>query len=349
MTVIDADAHVIESSVTWDYLAGDDKRYAPLTLQQTSGAFSATNRGNLNKHWWMFETHVQPAEQNINTEDTAAESRELKKVASRIAHMDELSIDVQVLYPTIFLSPCARDAAAEFALYHAYNQWLAAIWRQAPTRLRWAAMVPLNSMHRMRDELAFCKENGAVSVFLRPFECERLAFDSFFHPLYEAAQELDLAVTFHAGNGSYQNHKFLEPHNFSKFKLSMISCFHGLIEFDVPKRFPQLRWGFIEASASWLPYALIDAEKRLRRKGRRLSPAPLQDNNIFVTVEMTDDIPYVIDRTGDDNLVVGTDYGHTDTSAQIEALRLLRESGTVAKPSIDKILGPNSQRLYGMA
>jgi predicted TIM-barrel fold metal-dependent hydrolase len=76
---------------------------------------------------------------------------------------------------------------------------------------------------------------------------------------------------------------------------------------------------------------------------------PLTDNNIFVTVEVSDDIPYVISRTGDDNLVVGTDYGHTDTSAEIEALRILREGGTVAPASVDKILGPNSERLYGLS
>ncbi|MFM2130288.1 MAG: Amidohydrolase, partial [Pseudomonadota bacterium] len=86
----------------------------------------------------------------------------------------------------------------------------------------------------------------------------------------------------------------------------------------------------------------------LRRKGRRLSSDPLGDNRIYVTVEVTDDIPYVIDRAGDDNLIVGTDYGHTDTSAEIEALRILKEGGKVAKASVDKILGPNSARLYNL-
>ncbi|HEX9810231.1 MAG TPA: amidohydrolase family protein [Alphaproteobacteria bacterium] len=348
MTTIDADAHVIENALTWSYLSEEDRRYAPMTLRQLSGDFGRTNRGNVSRDWWMFETHVQPADRNVDIEGMDPASRELASVQSRIAHMNALRIDVQVLYPTIFLSPSARDAAAEYALYHAYNRWLADIWREAGGRLRWAAMVPLSSMHRIRDELAFCKENGAVSVFVRPYECERLAFESFFFPLYEAAQELDLAVTFHAGNGSFQNHKFLEPHNFAKFKTSMVTCFHGLLEFEVPNRFPVLRWGFIEACASWVPYALIDAEKRLRRKGRRLAASPLRDNNIFVTVEVTDDIPYIIGRVGDDNLVVGTDYGHTDTSAEIEALRIVREDGRVPAGSVDKILGPNSQRLYGL-
>src|SRR3954465_1693103 len=98
----------------------------------------------------------------------------------------------------------------------------------------------------------------------------------------------------------------------------------------------------------WLPYVLTDAEKRLKRKGRRLAADPLKANNIWVTVETTDDIPYLIGRVGDDNLVIGTDYGHTDTSAQIEALRLLKENGKVPRASIDKILGPNATTLYAL-
>ena len=349
MNVIDADAHVIENDHTWSYMPENMRHHAPAILRQKTGSFSQTNRGNVSREWARFETHIQPWDRNINLEQTDSESRELTNVSKRLAHMDELKIDMQVLYPTIFLAPCARDAEGEFALYHSYNQWLGDIWKQSPDRLRWAAMIPLNSMHRMREEMEYCKANGAVSVFLRPFECERLVFDSYFNPLYEAAQELDLAITFHSGNGSYTHHGLMEPHNFAKFKLAMIASFHGLLEFEVPKRFPNLRWAFIEASASWVPYALIDAEKRLRRKGRRLGADPLGDNKIYVTVEVTDDIPYIIDRAGDENLIVGTDYGHTDTSAEIEALRILREGGTVKAASVDKILGPNSARLYGLA
>jgi predicted TIM-barrel fold metal-dependent hydrolase len=348
MTVIDADAHVIENDLTWAYLSEEDKKYAPMILEQVSGAERHTNRGGVSKQWWAFGTNIQPSDSNVNFDDLPAESREMVDVKRRLDHMDQLGIDVQVLYTTVFLAPCAPDAAAELALYHSYNEWLADIWKQAPKRLYWAAMVPLNSMHHIRDELEFCKENGAVSVFVRPYECDRQAFESYFFPLYEAAQELDLAITFHAGNGSVVNNKFLEPHNYARFKTSMAASFHGLLEFEVPKRFPELRWGFIEASASWLPHALIDAGKRLKRKGRRLDDDPLGANNIYVTIEVTDDVPYIIKRVGDDNLVVGTDYGHTDTSAEIEALRILRDSGEVPAASIDKILGPNSVRLYGL-
>jgi predicted TIM-barrel fold metal-dependent hydrolase len=349
MATIDADAHVIENDQTWSYLEGENTKYRPNKLLQVTDLPQLNDGGRHAREFWLFDKNFQRADINVNRRDIEEGSRELTSVEERLKHMDALNVDVQILYPTMFLNPCFDDPMAEFALYHSYNEWLADIWKQAPDRLYWAAAIAPYSMHRVREELEFCKANGAVSVFLRPFECERLPFDSYFFPLYEAAQDLDLAITFHSGNGSFNNRRFFHPHNFAVFKTCLLNCFHGLLEFEMPKRFPGLRWGIIEGSASWIPWALIDLDKRFKRLGKRFDSDPLKTNNIYVTLEMSDDIQYVIDRVGDDNLVIGTDYGHTDTSSDIEALRSLRDSGTIDAQSATKILGPNAERLYGLA
>jgi hypothetical protein len=40
---------------------------------------------------------------------------------------------------------------------------------------------------------------------------------------------------------------------------------------------------------------------------------------MFVTCENSDDLPYVVREGGEDCLVIGTDYGHTDTSSDLDA------------------------------
>ena len=42
------------------------------------------------------------------------------------------------------------------------------------------------------------------------------------------------------------------------------------------------------------------------------------------------------------------DHGHTDTPAQTEALRLLKERDGISPASVDKILGPNPTKLYAL-
>ena len=46
--------------------------------------------------------------------------------------------------------------------------------------------------------------------------------------------------------------------------------------------------------------------------------------------------------------MVGTDYGHADTSAEIEALRKLRDDGKVSQAVANKILDANARALYGL-
>jgi predicted TIM-barrel fold metal-dependent hydrolase len=349
MTTIDADAHVIESLKTWGYLSEKDRKFAPIILQQIAGMEARANRGNtVHKEFWAFNFQMLAKDKNVDFDDTSQESRELGNVAARLRHMNELNIDVQILYPTIFLLPGTRDAQAELALHRSYNRWLADIWKASNNRLRWAALAPLYSMNKVHEELTYAKAHGACSIFMRPMECERHLNENYFYPLYEIANDLELAITIHAGNGSFQDIGLHSGYNFISSKLSTVASFHGLLEYGIPSLFPKIRWGFIEAGAGWIPYALSDVEKRCKRRGRRLSSNPLKDNNMFVTCEVTDDIAYIISRAGDENLVIGTDYGHTDTSAQIEALRLIRENGTVASKSVDKILGSNAAALYGL-
>jgi hypothetical protein len=64
------------------------------------------------------------------------EAREGENVAVRLKHMDELGVDIQVLWPTLFLERVADRPEAEIAVCKSYNRWLAHIWQQGKGRLR---------------------------------------------------------------------------------------------------------------------------------------------------------------------------------------------------------------------
>ena len=135
---------------------------------------------------------------------------------------------------------------------------------------------------------------------------------------------------------------------FGRSKLPVVAAFHNLLMDGIPKKFPKLRWGFIEVSAQWLPYAFNDLDLRFKRKSRDLPADPLKVNNMYVAVQCKDDLGYILKDGGTDNVVIGTDYGHADTSAQIEALRLLKTEGKVEKSVVDRILDTNARALYGL-
>lgn len=348
MATIDADAHVLETPITWEHMDPEHKKFAPVVVTQSSGEQVQGSSGNIMKEFWVVDGRIHNKQFNVGL-DTAAESREMRDVQARIDHMHELEIDVQVLYPTLFLRPLTTNPEIDYAICKGYNRWLAELNKAAPQELRWVVCPPLHAMDKVREELKFGKDNGACGIFVRAMETDRLPSDPYFYPLYEMAEEFDMPICLHSGIASFTIHEaYRTDPGFNRFKLSGVGSFHDLLFNQIPNKFPKVRWGFVELSAQWVPYALNDLELRINRLGRELSSDPLGDNNLFIACQVTDDLDYILNSVGDDNIVVGTDYGHSDTSTEIEALRKLRSDGKVAPQSADKILDDNAKRLYGL-
>ena len=69
---------------------------------------------------------------------------------------------------------------------------------------------------------------------------------------------------------------------------------------------------------------------------------------MFVACQTDDDMAYVLKYAGEGNLVAGTDYGHADTSSELEALIRMRERADVPPDVMDKALDDNARALYGL-
>ncbi len=343
MLRVDADAHVLETEETWEFMDGADRKYRPEVVGSTNGSGSGDE-------YWLVDGTLRLKSRNVG-KDTPLESRELRDVAVRLKHMDELKVDIQVIFPTIFIIPLTPRPEIELALCRSYNRWMGECWKQSDNRLRWVAVVPLLSPEQVYEEARLAKENGAVGIYMRGSEGERLLNDPFFYPVYDAAGRLDMPVCIHASNGSSVLHDYYkyEPVAFSKFKLVVVGAFHTIVAGGIPERFPKLKMGFLEVSAQWLPYALTDLYKRpyVKEQGFKRNEL-LAKSRIWVGCETTDDLPYVIDNAGEDNLVVGTDYGHADSATELLAIDGVANDPRLSPEVKDKIVGENARALYNL-
>lgn len=354
MAVIDADAHVIETEQTWQYMDESLARHRPKLLRNDEPNASIHER-----EFWLIKGKVFPRRApGTGGESTAEEAREARDIDKRLAHMDALGVQTQVLYPTLFIFPLTDDPEVELALTSSYNRWLAGISSQAPQRLRWTALLPYLSPDRALAEMNWAAGQGACGVFLRAMEGGRPLLDRYFDPFYREASRLNLPVCIHSGNGSTALGNVYMPNTaaypvqpFALGKLSVVDTVHYLVMNGVPARFPDLRWGIIETGASWIPYLWHDIRARMeRRHGKKLSEtfSMLQDNRIYVTCQSDDDLAYILKFAGEDNLVIGSDYGHSDTSSELEFLRSLSGNRELSERVVDKILDANARALYGL-
>jgi predicted TIM-barrel fold metal-dependent hydrolase len=122
---------------------------------------------------------------------------------------------------------------------------------------------------------------------------------------------------------------------------------HAIITSKLPERFPDLRIGFVEASAQWIPWVVKDV--RRRAEGRKLPENLFEAYHLYVSCySSTDDVEYVARYSGEGALMTGTDYGHVDMSVEIDALRSLADNGSVRPELARKILADNPARFYGL-
>ena len=88
----------------------------------------------------------------------------LTDVPARLGDMDKLGIDLQVVFPTLFLVALTDDVALEAALCRSYNNWMAEACGKAKERLKFSAVVPLRDVNESVREVRRAKEMGAVAV-----------------------------------------------------------------------------------------------------------------------------------------------------------------------------------------
>jgi predicted TIM-barrel fold metal-dependent hydrolase len=93
---------------------------------------------------------------------------------------------------------------------------------------------------------------------------------------------------------------------------------------------------------------LHEAKNRFKTLGREWPENFAREYRMFVTCENSDDLPYIVNEAGEDCLVVGTDYGHTDISSDIDAIKLFRQRTDLPDAVKRKILSDNARALYAI-
>jgi len=244
------------------------------------------------------------------------------------------------------------DVALEVALCRAYNRWMAEACAKGKERLKWVVIPPLRSIEESLKELRWAKEHGAVGVFFRGIEGTRTLDNPYFFPLYQEASNLDLPICIHQGSGcpTFINFFDLERNRqWSHSAILPLFAFNDIVNNEIPKLFPLLRFCFIEAYATWVPYLLHSFKRQFREQWKFSSTRDLfREFRIFIACEAGENLPDIVKCIGEDNLVIGSDYGHNDPFEQRNLLPTLKSLTSIPSRVVDKMVRDNPCALYGL-
>jgi len=269
--VIDADGHQIEfMPLVRDHvvdLAGEDAAQH-LDALVTSGTRvlqlppgdERRRRGLFRTGWWSIPT--------ANTLDRATCT--LPALLHR--RLDEIGIDFAVLYPTYgFFAglPTTPELRAVFA--RAFNRYSAEVFGGLRDRLEPVAVIPMTRPEEAVAELHYAVgELGLKAVMLaglvaRPWPGaedgaarwqDTLAHDSDldYEPVWRTCAELGVSPGFHSGGQGWgtrmSTRNYLYNH-VGSFAAAAESAARSLFFGGVPRRYPDLRFVFLEGGVAW--------------------------------------------------------------------------------------------------
>lgn len=249
------------------------------------------------------------------------------------------------------------DPNLEISLCRAYNRYLANVYSGSRKRLRWVAVLPLRSIDAAIEQMHEARQNGAVGIFFHGMVGSLTLNNPHFFPIYAEAAELDLPICIHTGPGCAELLDLFDLDlngTFANSHLPPLIGFRDLVGSEIPEKFPDLRFGFLEVSASWVPF-LYHA---LRRSARPRPSFPnarwkhasckdlFRDYRIYIACEADEDIPYLAEYIGEDHLLIGSDYGHNDPAEERQLVQTMRSRKDFSPELVDKILIHNPKQFY---
>ncbi len=373
MRYVDADGHVEESPATFDdkYLDPAFRAQRPRVVGMDGLVYwiideqlfprrvgrSCNNLGTPTNYNGTPAVHTLGKPESIGC-------MELTDLKARLQIMDEENIDVQVLYPTLFLAyPLSSNPALTTALCSSYNRWLGD-WLSGHDRLKWAAVVNLDDVSAATQQVREAKRLGATAVMVLGTAGDRQLDSPAHFPFYEALCAEGLPLAIHVGwacpaiNNLYDH---IYPSGVVAFHFPVLMGFAALVSGGILDRFPRLRAVFLEAGSMWVPYMIDRLNHRFQNQGKTLAKflpqtKPVQavpvmeyieQGNLFFSAELEDFIlPQVLEVVGERQVVMGTDMPHGDRERF--AARHLQERADLSASAKTNILDHNPSRLYGL-
>jgi len=273
----------------------------------------------------------------------------------------------------------AKDKELAHLCVQAYNDWMIDEWcGSAPGRFIPLIIIPLWDPQLAAKEMERCAAKGATA-FCFSENPEPLGLPTihdpnrYWDPVLAAAQDLQMVVSMHVGSSSTMPVISSDAPGLANLTFGAIRAagtFLAWIFSDCFERMPGLKIALSEGNIGWMPYFIERAEQVIDKQrfwAANTSTAFYQNEvrteQVMANLETLDVRQTIrdhiwgcfieessglrsLDIIGEDNVMVETDYPHSDTTWP-DCIGVARKLLADLPPSTQyKILRGNAEKLY---
>jgi aminocarboxymuconate-semialdehyde decarboxylase len=298
---------------------------------------------------------------------------------ARAAAMAQTGFDMQVLIPDALFanlygaSPSGGDLSLPIrtALCQLYNDAVADAQRRHPDRFIGAATIPFDDQAASILETQRTVRDLGLRAILVPGNWLGQNFDALeLYPFWRALDELDVTVFVHhipqgcRGRTTIDHQprcpmlgmermRRLHIGTYLGFGLEYIMACAALTLGGVLDEFPQLRFCFFEAGASWMPYAMYGADRSFEIEPQcartATRPSQLIKKHCLTAVEPAEHLEQLVAAIGSENFFFGTDFPHPEYQRYHNTAAAILDRPGLSQGAKDNILGNNIARCLRLA
>ncbi len=380
LRTIDVDQHLFESRTTWSEYIDPARRDDALSITDDENGWPwLTWRGD---RLTPLEVPI-PEHPALVGEDRLRRLRGERAPASfddlvpdsyrasdaRLASLDDVGLDAAVLFPNFGLlweQRLASDRPAQRANARAYNRFAAERCGQGAGRLFGVAHVLLHDPDWAVEEIKRVRADGVRLAMIAPAPVDGKPLSHpDFDRVWAAFSDEGVAPVFHVSEFESPLHPAWRQSEQEDGDQLFDSIFlylapavalANLILHGVLERFPRLRIGVIELTASWVPHFLLHIDgasdfytARHGEPFRRLAERP---STYFLRQVRVAALPYempnrLVPKVGGETYMIGSDWPHAEGVANPMA-QAERAVAGLAEPARGNLLGANAAWLLGL-
>ncbi len=370
--VISADNHILEPRDLWtSRLPASLRERAPRVASHPDGGDGWSFHGEVPRRPFGLEAVAGRKLSDI-TDRGGLRWEEIMPgnydPAEHLVDMDRDGIDAVVVYPAVAMAAWVEpDRELGVALLRAYNDWMLDDFQaHDPARIVGLPLLPIDDdLDTALGELDRCSAKGARAMLI-PGSPERPYNDPEYDPIWAAAADAGVVLTFHRNHGGRSKDTFYDElaarqeisvAGITTRFFSAVSPLTYMIFSGVFERHPRLRIVAAEVNCGWLPFLAqtMDQQYGLQDTWAGLpiqrAPSEYLGENVFVTI-LDDHVGFKLMRD-DERLcaasMYSTDYPHSVTLWPDSAKWTVELTEGLSATQRERVLSGNAARLYGLS
>ncbi len=380
LQTIDVDQHLFESRTTWSEHIEPAHRADALSISDDEAGWP----------WLSWRgTRLTPLEVPIPERSSLIGQDRLRRLRGerapatfeesvpdsyrlagpRLASLDEFGLDAAVLFPNYGLlweQRLASDRSAQRANARAYNRFMADVCNEGDGRLFGVAHVLLHDPAWAVEEIERVRAQGVRLAMVAPAPVNGKPLShGDFDQVWAAFSDQGVAPVFHVSefesplhpawrDGEQDDGEQLFDSIF--LYLAPAVALANLILHGVLERFPRLRIGVVELTASWVPSFLLHIDGAsdfyTQRHGEPFHQLTDRPSDYFLRQVRVAALPYempnrLVPKVGDETFMIGSDWPHAEGVADPTAAAERAVAG-LTNEARTNILGGNAAWLLSL-